>query len=123
MRAIRSIIVVCLIIVVRPAAAQELALSYTAAQAAAGSAVYASTCVTCHGPKGDGDSVAGKALTPPSSDLTNPKLQDAVGDDYLFWHISEGGAALGYNGMTAFKTSLKEEQIWQVIAYVRSLKK
>ena len=65
MRAIRSIIVVCLIIVVRPAAAQELALSYTAAQAAAGSAVYASTCVTCHGPNLD-DGPLGPPLKGPA---------------------------------------------------------
>ncbi|MCB9896151.1 MAG: cytochrome c [Planctomycetes bacterium] len=90
---------------------------------AEGKKVFDTNCATCHGPNGDGDSVAGKALTPPATDLTDAKLQDAVKDDYMYWHIAEGGAALGHTGMTPFKASLKEEQIWQVVAYIRSMKK
>ena len=88
-----------------------------------GKKLFANNCVLCHGEKGDGDSQVGSTLKPPSSDLTDPKLQAAMGDDYIFWRISEGGAALNYDGMTAFKDSLKEEQRWQLVAYVRSLKK
>ena len=88
-----------------------------------GKKLFANHCVTCHGPNADGDSPTGKALTPPASNLTDAKLQDAVKDDYLYWHIAEGGKALGYNGMTPFKDTLKEDQIWQVIAYIRSIKK
>ena len=88
-----------------------------------GKKIFANHCVTCHGPNGDGDSPTGKALTPPASDLTDAKIQDAVKDDYMYWHIAEGGKALGHSGMTPFKDTLKEDQIWQVIAYIRSIKK
>ncbi|MCA8945142.1 MAG: cytochrome c [Planctomycetes bacterium] len=88
-----------------------------------GKKLFETHCVTCHGPNGDGDSPVGSTLKPPASDLTDVKLQDAIGDDYIFWRISEGGKALNYDGMTPFKDSLKEEQRWQLVAYVRSLKK
>ncbi|MBZ0136809.1 MAG: cytochrome c [Planctomycetes bacterium] len=88
-----------------------------------GKKLFETHCVTCHGPNGDGDSPVGSALTPPATNLTDAKLQDAIGDDYIFWRITEGGKALGYEGMTPFKETLKEEQRWQVVAYVRSLKK
>jgi mono/diheme cytochrome c family protein len=88
-----------------------------------GKKLFDTHCVTCHGANGDGDSPVGSALKPPASNLTDAKLQDAVGDDYVFWRITEGGAALGYAGMTPFKDTLKEDDRWKVVAYVRSLKK
>lgn len=93
------------------------------ADVAEGQKIFAGQCALCHGEKGDGDAAAGKALNPPASDLTDPKLQEVMKDDYMFWHIMEGGAALGHTGMTPFKDSLKEDQIWQVISYIRTLKK
>ena len=92
--------------------------------AAAGEALFKAQCSSCHGEKGDGDSPVGKALKPPAGDLTTAEFQDAVKDDYIFWHITVGGAAgPDGSGMTAFKDTLSEEQRWQVVAYVRSLKK
>jgi len=38
------------VLVAAPAAGQEIALSYTAAQAETGRTVYAETCAVCHGP-------------------------------------------------------------------------
>ena len=75
-----------------------------------GKKIYDAQCASCHGEKGDGDAPMGKALKPPSSDLTNPELQNAIGDDYMFWRVSEGGAFPPFNsGMTPFKGSLSEE--------------
>ncbi len=89
-----------------------------------GEKVFKSQCISCHGDKGDGDSAIGKALKPPAGDLTSPEFQNSVNDDYIFWHITVGGAAGPEgSGMTPFKDSLKEEQRWALVAYVRSLKK
>jgi hypothetical protein len=47
-----------------------------------------------------------------------------VGDDYLFWLISEGGMIEPFNSlMPAWKQVLGEEERWQVIAYLRTLGK
>jgi mono/diheme cytochrome c family protein len=96
----------------------------SAEDVAEGKKIFDAQCALCHGEKGDGDSPAGKALTPPAANFTDAKLQDAMKDDYMFWRIREGGAAMGYTGMTPFNAdTLKDDQVWQVISYIRSLKK
>jgi mono/diheme cytochrome c family protein len=41
-------------------------------------------------------------------------------DGYLFWTIAEGGAPVG-SAMPPFKGVLGDDQVWQVIAYLREL--
>ena len=57
-----------------------------------------------------------QAFDPRPSNL--PVLATQVGDDYLFWRISEGKAG---TSMVGWAGVLSEEQIWQVIAYLHSL--
>lgn len=84
---------------------------------------FLADCASCHGDGGLGDGPVGKALVPPAGNLTDPRLHEAVGDDYFFWRISEGGAFAPFNsGMTPFK-SKSEEQRWQLVAFIRTLKK
>jgi len=91
---------------------------------AEGEKLFKAQCVSCHGDKGDGDSAIGKALNPPAGDLTAAAFHAAGKDDYIFWRITVGGAGGPQgSGMTPFKDTLNEEQRWQVVAYVRSLKK
>jgi mono/diheme cytochrome c family protein len=85
--------------------------------AAAGSLNYISYCESCHGASGLGDGPAGAALNPPAANLLTVASQ--VGDDYLFWRISEGKAG---TAMVGWGNVLSEEQIWQVVAYIRTLK-
>lgn len=79
-------------------------------------------CKTCHGDGGKGDGDAGKALDPRPTDLTSDEFQTGVEDDYIHWRIKTGnvGGPAG-SGMTGF-TAGTEEQVWQLVAYVRSLK-
>ncbi|MBK9974372.1 MAG: cytochrome c [Planctomycetes bacterium] len=79
-------------------------------------------CKTCHGEGGKGDGDAGKALDPKPTDLTSAEFQTGVEDDYIHWRIKTGnvGGPAG-SGMTGF-TAGTEEQIWQLLSYVRSLK-
>jgi len=85
--------------------------------ASAGAEVFKSNCESCHGPQGHGDGIAGQALDPKPKNLAD--LQSVVGDDYLFWRIHEGKpgtAMIGWNGI------LTDEQIWQTVAFIRTLK-
>jgi len=82
-----------------------------------GAAVYKSYCLSCHGETGKGDGYAGASLEPKPKDLA--KLSAVAGDDYLFWRIStgkEGTAMIGWGGI------LEDEQIWQVVSFIRALK-
>ncbi len=74
-------------------------------------------CEACHGVTGLGDGPAGQALKPKPANL--PALASQVGDDYLFWRISEGKPG---TSMVGWAGVLNEEQIWQVVAYIRTLK-
>jgi mono/diheme cytochrome c family protein len=85
--------------------------------AEAGAVMFNNNCVACHGPQGRGDGPAGTALDPAPKNL--PELSATVGDDYLFWRISAGSEG---TSMPAWKGVLTDEQIWQVIAYIRTLK-
>jgi len=86
---------------------------------AAGQALYEERCSACHGPTGLGDGPAAAALDPKP-----PILKDVVGiagDDFLFWRISEGGAMAPFNSaMPAQKGILTEEQIWQLVTYIKT---
>ncbi|PWB77340.1 MAG: hypothetical protein C3F07_02130 [Anaerolineales bacterium] len=82
-----------------------------------GAKVFQTNCETCHGPQGHGDGPVGQALDPKPKNLAG--LQTVASDDYLFWRISEGKPG---TSMVGWKGILTEEQIWQVIAFVRTLK-
>jgi len=74
-------------------------------------------CVTCHGPAGKGDGVAAAALPPPKpADWTSAKVQQES-DGELFWKISNGRGA-----MPPWK-HLPEKDRWEIINYLRTLKK
>jgi len=85
--------------------------------AAAGASVFKTNCEACHGPEGHGDGPAGAALDPAPRNLA--ELQSVVGDDYLFWRIYSGKQG---TSMVAWKGILTDEQIWQVVSFIRTLK-
>ena len=85
----------------------------------AGHEVYKANCIGCHGANGRGDGEAGLDLLPSPALLTELTERAGAADEYLFWTISEGGAALN-TAMPAFKQRLSEDQIWQVISYLRA---
>jgi mono/diheme cytochrome c family protein len=74
-------------------------------------------CVTCHGTSGKGDGVAAAALPPPKpADWTSARVQ-AEADGELFWKISNGRGA-----MPPWK-HLPEKDRWEIVNYIRTLKK
>ncbi|NWF65352.1 MAG: cytochrome c [Chloroflexi bacterium] len=85
--------------------------------ASAGAEVFAANCASCHGEKGYGDGPAGAALDPAPKNLVEVAAQ--AGDDYLYWRINTGKEG---TAMVAWKGILTEDQIWQAVAFIRTLK-
>ena len=85
--------------------------------AIAGADGFKNNCVVCHGSQGHGDGLAGTSLDPAPKNL--PELSAIVADDYLFWRISTGKDG---TAMVAWKGILTDEQIWQVVSFIRTLK-
>ena len=83
----------------------------------AGANLFQTDCIACHGEHGHGDGPASPALNPPPANLV--KLSQASADNFLFWKISTG---VDGTAMPAWKGVLSEEQIWQVLAFIRTLK-
>jgi mono/diheme cytochrome c family protein len=91
---------------------------------AKGKSLFTQQCAGCHGATGKGDGVAAAALNPKPSDLTNKAYMAGLKDQYLFDLIQKGGAAMGKSPlMPPLGSKLKDGDIRDVIAYVRSLAK
>ena len=91
---------------------------FGAEAATEGAKVFQANCEACHGPQGHGDGIASQSLEPKPKNLA--VFQENVGNDYLFWRISEGKPG---TSMVAWKAILTEDQIWQVVAFIRTLEK
>jgi len=88
--------------------------------AAKGKETYNNTCTACHGPEGKGDGVASAALDPKPRDLSNGEYVSTLSNEHLYKVISEGGASVGLSPlMAAWGGVLSEQDIWNVIAYIR----
>ncbi len=76
-------------------------------------------CASCHGAEGKGDGPAAEGLKVKPPDLRTTRSKD---DAYLFQVIKEGGEAVGLSpAMLAWGEALSDQQIKEVIAYIRTL--
>ena len=87
------------------------------ADAPRGAEIFKDNCVPCHGATGHGDGPAGTSLAPHPANLA--ELAPRVEDDYLFWRISTGRDG---TAMIAWSGVLTDAQIWDVVAFIRTLK-
>ena len=87
---------------------------------ARGAEIYNTNCVACHGDSGMGDGPAAAGLNPAPAPIAHTSLM--LGDSYLFWRISEGGAMKPFNStMPSWKATLDEQARWDVINYIRAM--
>ena len=97
------------------------AVSFAAGDPAKGKESFNTICASCHGPEGKGDGPAAAALDPKPRNLSDAAFVSTLTDDHIFKVIKEGGAAAGLSaGMPAWGSVLSDDQIWNVIAYIRS---
>ena len=84
-----------------------------------GKELFLRYCSGCHGEDGRGEA---KTFRPNVANLSVKGLMDQMTDDYLFSAIKNGGAAVGKNAaMPAWKSQLNDEEIWDVVSFVRTL--
>ena len=89
-------------------------------QAGQGQELYEADCASCHGLSARGDGPVAASLSPKPGNLAED--QSELSDAYLYWRIAEGGLIEPFrSGMPAWRGLLTEEQIWEVITYIRSI--
>ena len=76
---------------------------------------YKAKCAVCHGADGKGDTAMGKKLG--VRDFASPEVQKQSDNDLI------AATAKGKNKMPAYEKSLKENEIKDLIAYIRQLGK
>ena len=94
---------------------KDLSVSAKERDTVSGREIYVNTCIRCHGI--DGKGAMGMQLTPPPADLTSEAIQSRL-DATLFKRIHDGKAN---TAMGAWKHSLSDDEIWDVLAYIRTL--
>jgi cytochrome c6 len=80
-----------------------------------GATVFKAKCAMCHGPDGSGSTPAGKAMK--ARDFSLPEVQ-SQSDAQLTEIVTNGK-----NKMPAYKGKLTDDQIKDLVAYVRTLGK
>jgi mono/diheme cytochrome c family protein len=87
-----------------------------------GKKFYVTYCSSCHGDSGKGDGPAAASLPVRPANHTDGSVMNKLSDKTLFDIISKGGPAGGKsNFMPAWGGALKENQIQDIVAYLRSI--
>ena len=87
-----------------------------------GKKLYLTYCSSCHGETGKGDGPAAQSLPVKPANHTAGAVMNQLTDKYLVEIISKGGGAVGKSPMMpAWGGALKEGQVQDIVAYVRSI--
>ena len=89
---------------------------------AEGKKLYLGNCSSCHGDNGKGDGIAARSLPNKPADHTNGAVMNGLADKWLIDVISKGGGAVGKsNFMPAWGGALDDNQIRDIVSYIRTL--
>lgn len=103
-----------------PGAAQvRNPVAATADSLAAGKQIYLRRCASCHAASGEGG--PGNDLIPAAPSLVDNQWDHGSTDGEMFDTI-KNGVGPDFN-MVPFKETLKDDEIWNVVNYVRSIAK
>lgn len=89
-----------------------------AASIAAGKKVYEKYCTLCHGEKGDGKGASSRTLLIEPASFTVKARMKSQSDGALAWKI-----LYGRGPMPSWAPVLAEDDIWNVINYIRQFAK
>jgi mono/diheme cytochrome c family protein len=84
---------------------------------AKGKELFGRYCVACHGSGGKGDGMAVATLPSHLDDLSTLPPAPVFPDGIIAYRIANGA-----EGMPAWKTVLAENEIWDLLNFIRSLK-
>jgi mono/diheme cytochrome c family protein len=103
-----------------PGAAQtKNPVASTPESVAAGRQIYVRRCASCHAASGEGG--PGNDLIPAAPSLVDDQWDHGSTDGEIFDSI-KNGVAPDFN-MVPFKDTLKDDEIWNVVNYLRSIAK
>jgi cytochrome c553 len=87
-----------------------------------GKKLYLTYCSSCHGDNGKGDGPAAQSLPVKPANHTAGAVMNQLTDKFLMEIISKGGSAVGKSPMMpAWGGQFKENQLRDIVAYVRSI--
>lgn len=89
-----------------------------------GRELYLDKCVLCHGTHGEGWDWTKKVAKPPIPVPDLAKVAPERPDQFLFDVVKGGGEAVGNTRfMPPFGFQLSDQEVWDLVAYMRSLGK
>jgi mono/diheme cytochrome c family protein len=88
---------------------------------AAGEKLYQTRCSPCHGPDGKAATPTAQALNPKPRDHTDGAYMNQLSNEHLAKVTKNGGPAAGKSPIMPAHTDLNDQQIEDVIAFVRTL--
>ena len=83
----------------------------------AGLALYTKNCASCHGKLGAGDGVKARSLKTNPGDFSKPVFQN-LADGEIFYKTKNGRG-----DMPKYDGKLADDDIWNLVNYLRTLKK
>jgi len=87
------------------------------ASSKAGMALYTKNCASCHGKTGLGDGVKARALKEFPGDLSTAACQNQTDGDHFY------KTKIGRGEMPKYEGKLSDDDIWNVVNYMRTFKK
>ena len=92
-----------------------------AGNAEAGGKLYQTRCAPCHGPDGKAATPTAQALNPKPRDHTDGAYMNQLSHEHLVKVIRNGGPAVGKSPIMPPNPDLNDQQIDDIIAFVRTL--
>jgi mono/diheme cytochrome c family protein len=83
----------------------------------AGLALYTKNCASCHGKAGLGDGVKARSLKDFPGDFSKPEFQNQSDGDHFY------KTKFGRAEMPKYEGKLTDDDIWNLVNYMRTLKK
>src|SRR5215471_17834674 len=87
----------------------------------AGGKLYQARCSPCHGADGKAATPTAQALNPKPRDHTDGAYMNQLSNEHLAKVIKNGGPSVGKSPMMPPQTDLTDQQLEDLIAFVRTL--